>query len=217
MAKGSLKYIVIGSGGHANALLSALNKDQKNQIVGYADKYENNSFSKQFRYLGNDNDIARDYSPISTQMILGLSYVGKKIDLEMRKRVISFYESRNFSFLSIISRSSNLSVLSTIGKGVFIAPGTSIIANAIISNYCSINTGAIIEHDTLLHNNVQVSPGCIICGGVVIGQNSFIGAGSIIRDGVFISENTIIGMGSIVTKNIDEPGVYFGNPLKKVL
>ena len=33
---------------------------------------------------------------------------------------------------------------------------------------------------------------------------------------VEIADNVVIGAGSVVTKNINEPGIYAGNPAKKI-
>ncbi|MGM0408661.1 MAG: NeuD/PglB/VioB family sugar acetyltransferase [Bacteroidota bacterium] len=216
MGKTGKKIVLIGSGGHANAILSALNKNQREQVIGYADLHENNVFSKQHQYLGNDNQLIKDYSPKSIELILGISYTGINVDLKLRKRIINFYTENNYNFHIAISPYSYISNEAQIEEGTFIAPGVKVISNAKILKFCSVNTGAIVEHDVILYKNVQISPGVIICGGVNIGENTFIGAGTIIRDEVSIASDTIVGMGSVVLKDINEPGVYIGNPLRKI-
>lgn len=79
-----------------------------------------------------------------------------------------------------------------------------------------INTKAVIEHGCILGNNVFVGPGAIVCGDTCIGDNVLVGAGVIIRDGIEITENVTIGMGSVVVRSIVEPGVYLGNPCRKI-
>ncbi len=59
-------------------------------------------------------------------------------------------------------------------------------------------------------DNVHVS------GKIIIGNNVQIGAGAIVLQGVNICDNVILGAGSILTKNIDEPGIYVGNPAIKL-
>jgi len=51
---------------------------------------------------------------------------------------------------------------------------------------------------------------------IQIGDNCFIGFNTIILPGVVICNNCIIAAGSIVAKSISEPGVYAGNPVKKI-
>ena len=48
-----------------------------------------------------------------------------------------------------------------------------------------------------------------------IGNNVSIGSNATILP-VSICDNVVIGAGAVVTKNIKEPGVYVGNPAKKI-
>jgi acetyltransferase-like isoleucine patch superfamily enzyme len=49
----------------------------------------------------------------------------------------------------------------------------------------------------------------------LIGDNVSIGSNATILP-VEICSNAIIGAGAVVTKNITQPGVYAGNPAKKI-
>ena len=55
-----------------------------------------------------------------------------------------------------------------------------------------------------------------ICGGVNISDNVFIGAGTTVIDSISICKNVVIGANSLVIKDIEFPGVYVGNPAKKI-
>jgi acetyltransferase-like isoleucine patch superfamily enzyme len=48
-----------------------------------------------------------------------------------------------------------------------------------------------------------------------IGNNVSIGSNATILP-VEICDFTVVGAGSVVTKNITEPGIYAGNPAKKI-
>ena len=49
----------------------------------------------------------------------------------------------------------------------------------------------------------------------VIGNNVLIGSNATILP-VEICDDVVIGAGSVVTKNIIDPGIYAGNPAKKI-
>lgn len=49
---------------------------------------------------------------------------------------------------------------------------------------------------------------------IKVGNRVFIGFNSTILPGITIADNCVIAAGSVVTKNIDVPGVYGGNPAK---
>ncbi|MCD2175650.1 hypothetical protein [Rhizobium sp. C4] len=48
------------------------------------------------------------------------------------------------------------------------------------------------------------------------GDNVVIGMGSILIGPLSICDNVLIGAGSLVNKDILEPGIYVGNPLRKI-
>lgn len=49
-----------------------------------------------------------------------------------------------------------------------------------------------------------------------LGTNVFIGAGCVLVGPLSICDNVIIGAMSLVTKSIDVPGTYVGNPLRRI-
>lgn len=53
-------------------------------------------------------------------------------------------------------------------------------------------------------------------GKVYLGKHSIIGSDTVILPGVNISEGCAVGAMSLVTKNLDEWGVYFGVPVKRL-
>ena len=52
---------------------------------------------------------------------------------------------------------------------------------------------------------------------VSIGDNVFLGIDSIVMCNVKICDNVIVGAGAVVTSSIRTPGVYAGNPARKVM
>lgn len=79
-----------------------------------------------------------------------------------------------------------------------------------------INTGCILEHETAIGSHNHISVGTILCGRVTFGDNCFIGAGTTIIDKVKVGNNVTIGAGSVVIRDILEPGVYVGNPARRI-
>ncbi len=50
--------------------------------------------------------------------------------------------------------------------------------------------------------------------GIKLGNNIWLGHGVIVMDGVEISDGVVVGAGSVVTKNLEENGIYAGNPAR---
>lgn len=71
----------------------------------------------------------------------------------------------------------------------------------------------ILAHDASLKRHL----GIVRIGGVSIGNEVFIGAGSIVMPGVNIADRVIVGAGSVVTKDLEQSGIYAGNPARRIM
>ncbi len=119
-----------------------------------------------------------------------------------------------------------------IGDDCFIGPFVEIQKNVQIGNKCKIQshsficewveigTDCFIGHGVMFINDLFENDGPArgnklfwkktkIGNGVSIGSNATILA-------VSVCDNVVIGAGAVVTKNIEDPGVYAGNPARKL-
>ncbi len=120
----------------------------------------------------------------------------------------------------------------TIGDNCFIGPFVEIQKGVVIGNKCKIQSHAFICELVTINNNCFIGHGVTFIndkfiGGnpargdrhlwesTNIGNNVSIGSNATILP-VDICDDVVIGAGSVVTKSIMEPGVYVGNPAKKM-
>ncbi|HNR20280.1 MAG TPA: acyltransferase [Bacteroidia bacterium] len=120
----------------------------------------------------------------------------------------------------------------TIGDDSFIGPFVEIQKDVIIGSKTKIQSHAFICELVEIGNNCFVSHGAMFindlfadgkpAGGVKekwkntkIGNHVSIGTNATILP-VTICDNVVIGAGSVVTKSITQPGIYAGNPAKKI-
>jgi len=119
-----------------------------------------------------------------------------------------------------------------IGDNCFIGPFVEIQKDVTIGKNCRIQSHAFICELVTIGNNCFIAHGAMFindsfekgkpAGGdktlwktTNIGNNVSIGTNATIMP-VTICDNTVIGAGSVVTKNILDPGIYAGNPAKKI-
>jgi sugar O-acyltransferase (sialic acid O-acetyltransferase NeuD family) len=133
-------------------------------------------------------------------------------DVEVKKRMAEKFSHLYFIELQFGSDYGK----NEIGKGTIICPGTILTVNIKIGVHCLINLNCTIGHDVVIGDFVTISPGANISGNVTIGNECYIGTNAVIREKISICDNVVIGAGGVVVKNITEPGVYVGNPVKKV-
>lgn len=119
-----------------------------------------------------------------------------------------------------------------IGNNTFIGPFVEIQKNVKIGKNCKIQSHSFICELVSIGNNSIVAHGVMFIndlfsnGGPANGNKNLwkstkvgsyvsIGSNATILP-VSICDNVIIGAGSVVTKDIKSPGVYLGNPAKKI-
>ncbi len=119
-----------------------------------------------------------------------------------------------------------------IGDESFIGPFVEIQKGAVIGKRCRIQSHAFICDLVTIGDDCVVSHGAMFINdlfadggpakgdrskwrGTRIGNHVSIGTNATILP-VTICDHVVIGAGSVVTKNIGEPGVYAGNPARRV-
>ena len=122
--------------------------------------------------------------------------------------------------------------------------GCTIGANCFIGPFCEIQNDVIIGGNTKVQSHafvcsmVVIGEHCFVGHGVMFVNDLFISGGPAMGDRqkwkstsvgnhvsigsnatilpVSICDNVVIGAGAVVTKNIEKPGVYAGNPAKLI-
>ena len=103
-----------------------------------------------------------------------------------------------------------------IGKGSIVCDGSIFTCNIKMGRLGIVNLNCTIGHDTTLGDFFTCSPGVHVSGNCKIGDRVMIGSNSVLREHITIGDDIVIGMGSVVTKDLQDPGVYVGNPCRKL-
>lgn len=120
----------------------------------------------------------------------------------------------------------------TIGDESFVGPFVEIQKEVKIGKNCKIQSHSFICEFVTIGDNTVVAHGVMFINDLFatgrpangdkslwkntfIGNNVSIGANATILP-VTVCDNVVIGAGSVVTKDILQPGIYAGNPAKKI-
>ena len=210
-----MNCVIIGAGNYSYVLLNYLN-EQKNKvnIVGFLDDdvslhgtlildkpvLGNMTLLKS---LKNSHNVEAVYCPIG--------------NIKIRVKLLKYANSLGYQLPNFIHESSVVGPNVSMGKGIYIMPGTIVMPSAKISNYCMLSMGITIGHDTSFDEGVFVANGCNIGGNIIFKKETFVGMGATIISGVkFIGENSVIGAGSVIIKDVLDNSVVVGNPGKVI-
>jgi acetyltransferase-like isoleucine patch superfamily enzyme len=107
-----------------------------------------------------------------------------------------------------------------IQKDVFIGENSKVQSHSFICELVTIGTNCFIGHGVMFINDLFQGGGpangdkTLWCN-TKIGNHVSIGSNATILP-VQICDGVVIGAGAVVTKDINEPGIYAGNPAKKI-
>jgi acetyltransferase-like isoleucine patch superfamily enzyme len=107
-----------------------------------------------------------------------------------------------------------------IQKDVTIGSGTKIQSHSFICELVTIGNNCFIGHGVMFINDLFSKGGPAqgdktLWKSTRIGDKVSIGSNATILP-VEICDNVVVGAGAVVTKNIEKPGVYAGNPAKLI-
>ena len=133
---------------------------------------------------------------------------------KLRKKLVGYYKSIGYTFVTVISPQAKVSRYARIGEGTVVQSGVNISSATTIGDFCKLNTNCNLMHDNVIGNYVTIAPNAVSLGRVEIGNNSYIGANSTVLPGIVIDNNCVVGAGAVVTHNVAEGKTVKGVPAK---
>lgn len=122
------------------------------------------------------------------------------------------YKTPNYIHPSVI-----ISPNVTIGDGVYILLGTSIMPYTVIKDYVMISMNVGLAHHSILENGVFLSTGCNFGASIHANKYAYCGISSTIMTGIKeLGEDCLIGAGAVVIRDVPDRAVVAGVPAKVI-
>jgi UDP-3-O-[3-hydroxymyristoyl] glucosamine N-acyltransferase len=74
----------------------------------------------------------------------------------------------------------------------------------------------LLAHDAKIGDHCHISTNSVINGTVHIGNENFIASNTTFVNNLTTTNNVFVGISAVVTKNLTKPGIYVGNPVRKI-
>jgi sugar O-acyltransferase (sialic acid O-acetyltransferase NeuD family) len=202
------RLLIIGASGHGKVVADIALKMNKWKIIAFLDDDKSINSSMGLEVIGTSDDVFTHIDEYEIFVGIGNNTT--------RQRVHEMLETSGASIPVLIHPNA------VIGSQVDIENGTVVMAGAVVNcctkigKSCIINTGSTIDHDNFIEDFVHISPGAHLAGTVKVGQGSWLGIGSVVSNNISITNRCKVGAGSVVVKDLTEPGVYVGVPVRRV-
>lgn len=205
------RLAIIGSGDLGQQIAYHALTDNQYEVIGFFDDFKNKGeLINNIPVLGGSTDILETYqSGLFDELLIGIGYK----HIAFKKDLYDQFKGK-VPFGKLVHSSSIIDLSSQIKEGVIIYPGCIIDQQVEIGENTLINVGCCVAHDTKIGAHSFLSPRVAIAGFVQVEESCILGINSTIIDNIKIVKNTQIGGGAVVIKNIEQSGLYVGNPVR---
>ncbi len=202
------KLLIIGASGHGKVVADIALKMNRWQSIAFLDDNKGIEKSMGLEVIGTSDDVFTHIDEYEIFVGIGNNTT--------RQRIYEMLETFGASIPVLIHPNAIIGSLVDIGIGTAVMAGAIVNCCSKIGRGCIINTGSTIDHDNCIEDFVHISPGVHLAGTVKVGLGSWLGIGSVVSNNITITNGCKVGAGSVVVKDITEPGVYVGVPVRRV-
>lgn len=203
---------IIGSGHLGQQIAHYAIADNHYEKVIFFDDFSSEKHSNSFEILGNSDAIEIEFEKKSfDEILIGIGYK----HLAVRKQLFERFMGK-IPFGTIIHSTSWVDKTATIKEGCVIYPCCCIDAQAVVDYNTILNISCSVAHDTHIGKHCFLSPRVAIAGFVTVEEMCILGINATVIDNINIVSKTQIGGGSVVIKDIEQSGLYVGNPVRYI-
>jgi UDP-perosamine 4-acetyltransferase len=203
------RIIVVGAGGHAKVVIDVL-RSAGWHPEGLLDPSYPSPPVSGVPVIGTD-EAAADLR------LRGIRYAFVAIGRnDLRRRLCRELRALGFELPNAIHATASISTTAVLGTAIAVMPNAVIHAEAHISDFAIINTGAIVEHDCVIGEASHVAPRSALGGSCRLGDEVFFGIGAVARPESIIGDRAVVGAGATVVGTIEAGATVVGNPARRL-
>ena len=207
-----MQTIILGSGGHGRVVLDILLQSKEHKPVGFLDSNRDLHGRRVdgLPILGDLNQLPELQKQGIRSAVIAIG------DNGVRRAMADILERNDFELVNAIHPSAQLARSVSIGRGVVIAAGALVCAHCQIGDQAILNTGCIVDHESMIGTCAHICPGVRLAGHLTVESGSFIGIGATVIQNVRIGLESVIGAGAVVVGDVEPMTTVVGVPAQVV-
>lgn len=208
------KLVVYGMGETAEIVADYFQRDSNYEVVAFTvDSAYRSADTVNGLPVVNFEEVTALYPPAEYEMFVAASF--SKLN---RIRAAMYQKAKDAGYRCASYVNSNAFKWHNveIGENVFVFEENVLQYKVKIGNNVILWSGSHIGHQTQIGDHCFISLNVVISGFCNIGSSCFLGVNSSFNDGITMGKDSITGNSTVVIKNLEEGGIYVGNPAKKI-
>lgn len=216
-AKGIMRCVVIGAGGHAGVLVEALRLAYPGIELVALDPRRKGSELLGVKIPGGDELLPQLGADGFSNFVVAVGSIGGSSEGGFaRKRVFENAVSAGLSPLSVIHPSASVAASAQVGAGFQCLAGGIVATNARLAENVLVNHGAIVDHDCIVGSHSHVAAGAKLAGGVTLEECVHVGIGASVIQGSRVRAFATVGAGAVVVRDVERGATVVGVPARAI-
>jgi sugar O-acyltransferase (sialic acid O-acetyltransferase NeuD family) len=208
----AMKTVIIGAGGHGRVVLDIFRHAHQADPVGFLDA---NPELLHQRVDGVEVIAAATAIPslAARGIDSALIAIGDNATRNMYAQTVRAHGLR---LVNAVHPKSNVADTATLGTNVVIAAGALVCAHCRIADSVILNTGCIVDHESLVGRAAHICPGARLAGRVNVEDFAFVGIGATVIQCLTIGRAAVVGAGAVVLQDVEPFTTVVGVPARIV-
>ncbi len=210
----SLPVVIIGNGGHASVVCSAIRASGRT-VIAATDIVAGRQgrIPSDIRVIS-DEHLLDKYGSSEVELALGVGSTWPNVPSSPWQRITSRFESRGFRFATIIHPFAWVSPDSKIGHGCQIHAGAIVQPGVTVGPFTVLNTRSSVDHDCNVGAYCHLSPGATLSGDIILGEGCHLGTGCAVVQGVELGQGCFVAAGATVVSTHPDYQYLKGTPAR---
>lgn len=210
--KESGRCVIVGCGGHGRVVLDILLNAGRHQVIGFVDS-DPEVIGRRIdglKVLGYPDELRALRSAFDIDCaVVGVGNNGA------RRSLAQTVEQAGLRLANAIHPSANLAHNVTLGRNVVVAAGALVCAHCQIGDSVILNTGCIVDHESMIGTATHICPGSRLAGRVTVESGAFVGIGATVTQSLRIGYESVIGAGAVVIRDVAPMTTVVGVPARE--
>lgn len=202
--------VIVGAGGHGRVVLDILLAAARYRPVAFLDSNP--------ALQGRRMDGLPILGDLQHLEELHREGVGRAVvavgDNGARRALAERIEASGLTLVNAVHPSANLAHTVNVGRNVVIAAGALVCAHCQVGDSAILNTGCIVDHESMIGTAVHICPGAKLAGRVAVESGAFVGIGATVLQGLRIGCEAVVGGGAVVIEDVPPLTTVVGVPAR---
>lgn len=209
-----LPFAIIGCGGHARVVASALRALGQTVVAFTSLAPESETDDSGGAPILTDDELLAQFLPSNVHLAVGFGTLQPTQSTSHLPKTVERFRALGYRFhgfrhpMSWVASESLLAETVQVQAGAVVQPGCK------IGDFTVLNTRSSVGHDCRIGNFCHVASGATLSGGLRVGDGCHIGTGAVVIQGITIGDCAMVAAGSVVVRDVPAGAWVKGVPAK---